>query len=115
RVLVIGVFGSAIGLPAALVMMLPDIGPPSPESFVEFALWLWLCMVLGLSVNLGVQLLLAPGDPLTLLQREIDTRLRVVEDAVRRLIGNDGAAPAAPSLDSLATAGMTRPLALLKS
>ena len=61
RVLVIGALGSAIGLPAALVMILPDVGPLPPESLVEFVLWLWLCVTLGLTVNLGVQLLLSPG------------------------------------------------------
>ena len=117
RVLVIGALGSAIGLPAALVMILPDVGPLTPEMLVEFVLWLWLCATLGLTVNLGVQLLLAPGDPLTLLQRELDTRLRAVEDAIRGLAGASDltAAPSAVSLDSLATAGMSRALALLKS
>src|SRR5206468_12284340 len=60
RVLVIGALGSALGLPAALVMILPDVAPLPPESLVEFVLWLWLCVTLGLTVNLGVQLLLAP-------------------------------------------------------
>ena len=81
RVLVIGALGSALGLPAALVMILPVVGPLSPESLVDFVLWLWLCVTLGLTVNLGVLLLLSPGDPLTLLQREVDTRLRAVERA----------------------------------
>ena len=84
RVLVVGALGSAIGLPAALVMILPDVAPLPPESLVEFVLWIWLCVTLGLTVNLGVQLLLAPGDPLTLLQRELDARLRAVEDTLRR-------------------------------
>src|SRR5262249_39520625 len=87
RVLVVGALGSAIGLPAALVMMLPDVAPLPPESLVEFVLWLWLCVTLGLTVNLGVQLLLSPGDPLSLLQRELDTRLRRVEDALREVAG----------------------------
>jgi multidrug resistance protein MdtO len=117
RVLVIGALGSALGLPAALVMVLPDVGPLPPESLVEFVLWLWLCVTLGLTVNLGVQLLLAPGDPLTLLQRERDTRLRLVENALRELAGSRDLAPAPPpmSLDAFATAGMSRPLALLKT
>src|SRR4029453_8524895 len=85
RVLVVGALGSAIGLPAALVMVLPDVGPLSPESLTEFVLWIWLCVALGLAVNLGVLLLLAPGDPLTLLRRELVTRLRVVENIVRGL------------------------------
>jgi multidrug resistance protein MdtO len=116
RVLVIGALGSALGLPAALVMILPDVGPLPPESLVEFVLWIWLCVTLGLTVNLGVQLLLSPGDPLTLLQREVDTRLRAVEHTLRELAGTDELTPApAVSLDALATAGMSRPLALLKS
>jgi multidrug resistance protein MdtO len=116
RVLVIGALGSAIGIPAALVMILPDVAPLPPESLVEFVLWIWLCVTLGLTVNLGVQLLLAPGDPLTLLQRELDTRLRAVEDALRGLGASDlTAGPPVISLDSLTTAGMSRPLALLKT
>jgi len=73
RVLTIGALGSAIGLPAALVLIIPDVFPPHPEMLVEFILWIWWCVVLGLSVNLGVQLLLSPGDPLTLLRRDLDT------------------------------------------
>ncbi len=117
RVLVIGALGSALGLPAALVMVLPDVAPLPPESLVEFVLWLWLCVTLGLAFNLGVQLLLAQGDPLTLLQRELDTRLRLVENALRELAGSRDLAPAPPpmSLDAFATAGMSRPLALLKT
>jgi multidrug resistance protein MdtO len=116
RVLVVGALGSAIGLPAALMMILPDVQPLSPESLVEFVLWLWLCVTLGLTVNLGVQLLLSPGDPLTLLQREVDARLHAVEHTLRELAGAADLTPApAASLGALATAGMTRPLALLKS
>src|SRR5262245_16381365 len=115
RVLVIGALGSAIGLPAALVMALPDVAPLPPEGLVEFVLWLWLCVALGLAVNVGVLLLLAPGDPLTLLRRELDTRLRVVEDVVRGLGGESAPSASSPSLESLATAGMSRPLGLLKT
>lgn len=117
RILAIGALGSAIGLPAALVMVLPDVAPLPPELLVEFVLWLWLCVALGLTVNVGVQLALAPGDPLTLLQRELDTRLRVVEETLRQLGGALEISPAspAPSLEALAAAGMSRPVALLKT
>ena len=115
RVLIVGALGSAIGLPAALVMALPDVAPLPPEGLVEFVLWLWLCVALGLAVNLGVLLLLAPGDPLTLLRRELDTRLHVVEHVVRGLGGGSASSVSLPSLESLATAGMSRPLALLKT
>src|SRR5262249_45851278 len=60
---------------------------------------------------------LAPGDPLTLLQRELDARLRRVEDTVRELAGASDVTLVAPttSLDAFVTAGMSRPLALLKT
>ncbi len=123
RVLTIGALGSAIGLPAALAMILPDVMTvpavfsPSGEVLVEFVLWIWLCVALGLAVNLGVQLLLAPGDPLTLLEHELVTRLRVVEETLRGLAGAPRPPSAAPSvtLDSLVTAGMSRQIELLKT
>jgi multidrug resistance protein MdtO len=115
RVLTIGALGSAIGLPAALAMILPDILPPRPEVMVEFILWIWWCAVLGLSVNVGVQLLLSPGDPLMLLQRELDTRFLAVETTLRTLAGQETKDQEGASLKSLAIAGMSRPLALLKT
>ncbi len=115
RVLTIGALGSAIGLPAALVMILPDILPPSPEVLVEFVLWIWWCVTLGLSVNVGVQFLFSRGDPLMLLQRELVTRLDTVAQTLRGLAGQSVAAHERDSLRSLATAGMSRPLALLKT
>ncbi len=115
RVLTFGALGSAIGLPAALVMILPDILPPSPEVLTEFVLWLWWCVTLGLSVNVGVQLLLSPGDPLMLLQRELVTRIKAVEQSLRRLAGSEVLEPSRASLSSLSIAGMSRPLALLKT
>jgi len=117
RVLVLGAVGSAIGVPASLVMVLPDVAPLPPEGLTEFVLWLWLCVALGLAVNLGVQLMLSPGDPLHLLQRELVARLRAVEHTVRDLAGVRDVTPAAATtpLDAFATAGMSRPLALLKS
>ena len=115
RVIAIEGLGSAIGIPAALAMMLPDVLSPNPdpETTVEFILWVWWCAILGMSVNLGVQLLLSPGDPLKLLRRELDTRLLSVEETLRRLAGKT-VEPAVP-LGSLAVAGMSRPLTLLKT
>jgi multidrug resistance protein MdtO len=115
RVLTIGALGSAIGLPAALVMIFPDILPPSPEVLTEFVLWIWWCITLGLSVNVAVQLLLSRGDPLMLLQRELVTRLDAVAQTLHRFAGERVAVPERDSLRSLAIAGMSRPLALLKT
>ncbi len=115
RVLRIGALGAAIGIPAAMVMIFPDTFPPNPELMVEMVLWIWWCVILGLAINAGVQLLLSPGDPLTLLRRALDTRLLAVEQALRRLAGNAAMEPPPASLNALAIEGMTRPLFLLKS
>jgi multidrug resistance protein MdtO len=115
RVLTMGAIGSAIGIPAALTMILPDVSPPDPELLVESVLWIWWCITLGLMVNAGVQLLLSRGDPLTLLQRELATRLDTVAQTLRRLAGQNVAISERDSLRSLAIAGMSRPLALLKT
>ncbi len=107
--------GTAIGLLPALCLIIPDLIPPNPEQVVYFILWIWCCVTIGLSVNAGVQLLLYPGDPLMLLRRELDTRLLAVEQALRRLAGSVPVEPPPTSLNTLGIAGMSRPLALLKS
>jgi multidrug resistance protein MdtO len=117
RIVVLGALGTAIGLPAALAMVLPDIFPvPDAEGMTEFILWLWWCVTLGLAVNLGVQLLLSPGDPLMLLRRALVERLEAVEAAARSLGGRVASSPRPPlpSLRSLTVAGTFEMLALLK-
>src|SRR5262249_11861967 len=98
-----------------LYLFPPFLLPPIPEIMVEFVLWIWWCVTLGLSVNAGVQLLLAPGDPLMLLQHELVTRIKAVEQSLRRLAGGEALEPSSASLTSLSIAGMSRPLALLKT
>ncbi|HKA61951.1 MAG TPA: FUSC family protein [Methylomirabilota bacterium] len=118
RAVVVGALGTAVGIPATLAMMLPDIMPvPDTEAMTEFVLWIWWCVALGLAVNLGVQLLLSPGDPLQLLRRELVTRLRAVAEAARSLAGSVARAsrPARASLASLTVAGTSEMLALLKT
>jgi multidrug resistance protein MdtO len=107
--------GSAIGLPGALTLVIPDILPSDPEVLVDFLLWAWTCMTVGLTVNICVQLLLSRSDPLTLLKRELNTRLRAVENLLENLAENESVELSAASLDHFAIAGMSRPLALLKS
>src|SRR5262245_27750474 len=117
RALVLGAIGTTLGLPAALAMVLPDIFPvPDTEGMTEFVLWLWWCIALGLGVNLGVQLLLSPGDPLVLLRRALIERLRSVE-AVARSFGVPGAPgprPVRSPLAALTVAGAAEMLTLLK-
>lgn len=117
RTMVFGALGSAIGVPAAMAMVVPDLLPvPDTEAMTESILWLWWCIVLGLAVNLGVQLLLSPGDPLVLLRRALVVRLRTVEEAVRSLGGifAGGPRPLRPSLASLTVAGTSEMLNLLR-
>lgn len=115
RALTLGAIGSAFGLPAAIAMVVPDLAPPSAEVVVEFLLWLWWCGTLGVAINLGVQVLLSPGNPLSLLRRELDMRLQAVEHALRRRAGEASADPPPASLATLSIAGMTRAVALLRT
>src|SRR5215470_4984268 len=118
RISVLGAIGSAVGVPASMAMVLPDILPvPNVEAMTEFVLWLWWCIVLGLAVNLGVQLLLSPGDPLALLRRALAERLEAVEELVRRLVGHRGSGgprSSLPSLTMLTIAGSSEMLTLLR-
>jgi hypothetical protein len=99
-----------------MAMVLSDMLPvPDPEAMTEFVLWIWWCAALGLGVNLGVQLLLSPGDPLLLLRRALVERLRTVEAVVRSLGSRAGGpSPPRPSLTSLTIAGTSEMLTLLK-
>jgi multidrug resistance protein MdtO len=117
RIMVLGALGAAIGIPAAMGMVLPDLLPaPDLEYMTESVLWLWWGVVLGLGINLGVQLLLSPGDPLLLLRRALVDRLRAVQEVAgslgRRLPHAYPLAP--PSLTALTVAGTSGMLALLK-
>jgi multidrug resistance protein MdtO len=117
RIMVLPGLGSAFGVPAALAMVLPDVlQVPDTEAMTEFVLWLWWCVALGLAVNLGVQLLLSPGDSLVLLRRALVERLRAVEEAARSLGGRvaTGPRPPRPSLAALSVAGASEMLRLLQ-
>src|SRR5215510_15191756 len=49
RSMVLGAVGSAIGIPAAMGMVVPDLMPvPNTEAMTEYMLWLWWCVTLGL-------------------------------------------------------------------
>src|SRR5499427_3212557 len=116
RILVLGPLGTAIGLPAALAMIVPDV-LPIPGILDRFLIWLWWSIVLGLGINLGVQLLLNPGNALDMLVQALSTRLQAVEASIaRRLaVANDvGRAGAAPAVSALALSGVASQLALLK-
>ena len=108
-----GLVGFA-GVLAAVAMTFPDKMPPRSEVIVEGILWLWWSIILGLSVSAGVQLLIPSGDPLSLLRRDLETRLLAVEQALRRLAGAVVLETPAASLNTLAITGMSGPLKHLK-
>jgi multidrug resistance protein MdtO len=117
RSMVLGAVGSAIGIPTIMAMVFPDLMPvPNTEAMTEYMLWIWWCIALGLAINLGVQLLLSPGDSLVLFRGALVERLRAVERAAQSLGGQVARAtrPPPPSLNSLAVAGASDMLTLLK-
>jgi multidrug resistance protein MdtO len=115
RTFVIGSFGFIIGLIGTLIMTIPD-SVPVPELVVRASLWVWSIFSLGIATAVAVNLLIAPGDPATLLREALSARVEAAEDALARKLGAPGPNPGtAPSLATLVTAGMTRMLALLRS
>src|SRR5215471_13715161 len=116
RILVLGPLGTAIGLPAAMAMIVPDIYP-IPGILDRFLIWLWWSIVLGLGINLGVQLLLNPGNALDMLVQALRTRLQAVEASIERRLAvanGEGRSSAAPAVSALALSGVASQLALLK-
>ena len=115
RTFVIGAFGFVVGLVGTLIMTVPDF-VPIPELIVRASLWLWPIFALGIAASVAVNLLIAPGDPATLLREELGARVQAAEDALARQLGAPKREPeTAPSLATLVTAGMARMLALLRS
>jgi multidrug resistance protein MdtO len=113
RILTLGPVGSAIGIPLALGMVVPDI-IPSTEFLTRFPFYLWWAGVLGLIVSLGVQYVLNPQRAQTALLRGLTSRLDAVEAALQRLAGSDVKPRSSSCLASLALSGAAEQLHLLK-
>jgi multidrug resistance protein MdtO len=112
RILTLGPIGSAIGLPLALGMIVPDV-IPSAEFLTRFPFYVWWAAVLGLTVNLVVQYLLNPQRAETVLARGLTSRLAAIENALLRLAG-EARPPSPGSLAHLALEGAAVQLQLLK-
>ena len=112
RILTLGPLGSAIGLPLALGMVVPDV-IPSTEFLTRFPFYVWWAAVLGLSVNLAVQYLLNPERAQSVLVRGLASRLEAVQSALLRLAGEQSRRPFG-SLRALAIEGAAEQLHLLK-
>lgn len=113
RILTLGPVGSAIGIPLAMGVVVPDI-IPSTEFLTRFPFYVWWAGVLGLTVSLAVQYLLNPERAQTALARGLTSRLDAVEAALLRLGGRDSKARSPASLASLALSGAAEQLHLLK-
>jgi multidrug resistance protein MdtO len=112
RILTAGPLGSAIGLPLALGMVVPDV-IPSTEFLTRFPFYVWWAAVLGLSVNLAVQYLLNPERAQSVLARGLTSRLEAVETMLLRLAGEKNGHQSS-SLRVLAIEGAAEQLHLLK-
>src|SRR5690242_15641693 len=88
RILTLGPLGSAIGLPLALGMVVPDV-IPSTEFLTRFPFYVWWAAVLGLSVNLGVQYLLNPERAQSVLVRGLTSRLETVQTVLLELAAGE--------------------------
>jgi multidrug resistance protein MdtO len=113
RILTLGPVGSAIAIPLAMGMVVPDI-IPSTEFLTRFPFYVWWAGVLGLVVSLAVQYLLNPERAQTALVRGLTSRLNAVEAALLRLAGTESAKRSPASLASLALSGAAEQLHLLK-
>src|SRR6266850_2685613 len=112
RIITLGPLGSAIGLPLALGMVVPDV-IPSTEFLTRFPFYVWWAAVLGLSVNLAVQYLLNPERAQSVLARGLTSRLEAVEAVLLKLAGEQSSHRSS-SLRVLAIEGAAEQLHLLK-
>jgi multidrug resistance protein MdtO len=113
RILTLGPVGSAIAIPLAMGMVVPDI-IPSTEFLTRFPFYVWWAGVLGLVVSVAVQYLLNPERAQTALVRGLTSRLDAVEAALSRLAGSDSGKRSPASLALLALSGAAEQLHLLK-
>ena len=113
RTLVLGLIALPMGLAAAFLLVVPDV-LHKPENALDFLLWTWWCVILGIATNFAVQWWLSPGDPLRLLDREIAQRLSAAESVVRLRLGEAVNPTSEPAAETLALAGLARPEKLLK-
>jgi multidrug resistance protein MdtO len=113
RVVTLGPLGSAIGIPLALGMVVPDV-ITSAEYLTRFPFYLWWAIALGLSVNLAVQYLLNPLRSQSVLVRALTSRLDAVEVLLGRLAAGEKADPQHSPLAQFALSGIADQLHLLK-
>ena len=120
RIFTLGPVGSAIGIPLALGIFVPDINPPAedPSYFAteflsRFPSYLWWAVTFGLLASLAVQYLMNPINACSLLAGGLTLRLSAVEHALLRLAGDEREHPQPASLVSLAVEGAAKQLGLL--
>jgi len=113
RTLVLAIIALPIGLAAAFLLAVPDV-LHEPEQALDFLLWTWWCVILGIATNLAVQWWLSPGDPLRLIDQEVALRLRAAESVVRLRLGEAADDASQWEAETLALAGLARPEKLLK-
>jgi multidrug resistance protein MdtO len=113
RALVLGLIALPMGLAGAFLLTIPDV-IHDPENALDFLLWTWWCLILGIATNLAVQWWLSPGDPLRLIDREVARRLRAADSILRARLGEAVDETSRREAATLALAGEARPEKLLK-
>jgi len=113
RIMTIGVVGLTIGIILGFGITLPDSGYPI-ETLNRLPFYFWWAWTLGLSVNLGVQLLLRPETSKSVLLRGLTSRLDAVERLLLRLAAAKPADANPSSLVPLAMAGVVEQMRQLK-
>lgn len=113
RVITIGPLGTAICLPFALGMVIPDAFP-LPEFLNREPFYLWRAGVLGLCVNLVVQYLLNSRTSHSILMHGLAIRLSAVEAMLRQRVKGETEHTSQAPISALAFSGAAEQLHLLK-
>lgn len=133
RIFTLGPVGSAIGIPVAIGMVIPDItpfldGPPRPyeggpprvpfylstENLSRFPFNIWWAITFGLLVSLGVQYVLKPTSGRSFIVSGLRARLEALEAALLHLADGKGRPAQSATLLALAVEGPAKLLGLLK-
>jgi multidrug resistance protein MdtO len=113
RALVLGLIALPMGVAATFLLVVPDV-IHEPESALDFLLWTWWVVILGIATNLAVQWWLSPGDPLRLIDQEVAQRLGATESVLRERLGDALERGRHGAAERLALAGLLRPEKLLR-
>jgi multidrug resistance protein MdtO len=112
RVLNPAIIGFGVALLLGFGLSFPDVISDT-ETLTRLPFYYCWAWILGISVNLAVQLLLNPETAQSMLLRGLTTRLDAIEKVLRRLAAGEAAEPKHSSLAPLALSGVVKEIGLL--